>query len=227
MVALYGLQGGSIFKDPIPEGVYEEQQEITNSVKNLVRDAADDTLKIMMTHGAFHPEETTNYDSVEKADFLLTEVPYWQMCQDTKYPKIEDVKNWMESAIEKIVRDGMDDIEDRYGNRVEFDTELIRAEVTIKGINRFEPDNIEIELIMPTTVNSGDVIYFTAVSEAYKEITGIEEVPVHRTPEGAFFQFGYFQFGVPSFSTLGWALPEAEAEEGDRPARAGGGGGAG
>jgi len=77
-----------------------------------------------------------------------------------------------------------------------------------------------------TTVNSGDVVYFTAVSDAYKEITGIEEVPLHRTPEGAFFQYGYFHFGVPSFSTPGWALPEAEAEaeEGDRPARAGGGG---
>jgi hypothetical protein len=80
-----------------------------------------------------------------------------------------------------------------------------------------------------TTVNSEDVVYFTAASDAYKEITGIEEVPVHRTPEGAFFQYGYFHFGVPSFSTPGWTLPEAEAEEGaeeeDRPARAGGGGG--
>lgn len=63
-----------------------------------------------------------------------------------------------------------------------------------------------------TTVNNADLPYFNAVSEAYKEITGIEEVPVHRTPEGAFFQYGYFQFGVPSFSTPGWALPKAEAE---------------
>ena len=63
-----------------------------------------------------------------------------------------------------------------------------------------------------TTVASADLPYFNAVSEAYKEVTGIESVPVHRTPEGAFFQFGYFQYGVPSFSTPGWALPEAEAE---------------
>ncbi|MFH1762883.1 MAG: hypothetical protein ABIF09_01705, partial [Gemmatimonadota bacterium] len=52
-----------------------------------------------------------------------------------------------------------------------------------------------------------DQVYFTAVSEAFKRITGIENVPMHRTPEGAFFQYGYFQFGVPSFSTLGWGLP--------------------
>ncbi len=64
-----------------------------------------------------------------------------------------------------------------------------------------------------TTVNADDVVYFEAVSEAYKEITGIETVPVHREPEGAFFQFGYFQYGVPSFSTPGWSLPEGDAEE--------------
>jgi len=74
-----------------------------------------------------------------------------------------------------------------------------------------------------TTVNSGDLVYYTAASDAYKEITGINTVPFQRTPEGAFFQYSYFQFGVPSFSALGWAFPEAEAEGEDRPARAGGG----
>jgi hypothetical protein len=64
----------------------------------------------------------------------------------------------------------------------------------------------------PATIfNGSDVVYFSAVSDAYKEITGIENVPTHRQPEGAFFQYGYFHFGVPSFSTPGWSLPEAEA----------------
>ena len=72
-----------------------------------------------------------------------------------------------------------------------------------------------------TTVSNGDLVYFTAVSDAYKENTGISEVPVHRTPEGAFFQYGYFQYGVPSFSTPGWGLP-AQAPEGEGPGRPGG-----
>ncbi|MGD2121893.1 MAG: M14 family zinc carboxypeptidase, partial [Gemmatimonadota bacterium] len=67
-----------------------------------------------------------------------------------------------------------------------------------------------------TTVATGDLVYFNAVSDAYKEITGIEYVPVHRTPEGAFFQYGYYQYGIPSFSTPGWGLPAAGGE----PARA-------
>ena len=64
-----------------------------------------------------------------------------------------------------------------------------------------------------TTVNRADLKYFEAVSEAYREITGIEKVGINREPEGAFFQYGYYQFGVPSFSTQGWGLPQAPAEE--------------
>jgi hypothetical protein len=65
------------------------------------------------------------------------------------------------------------------------------------------------------TVATGDLVYFKAVSDAYKEITRIENVPVHRTPEGALFQYGYFQFGVPSFSTPGWGIPAGKAGAGD------------
>jgi len=63
-----------------------------------------------------------------------------------------------------------------------------------------------------TSVNRADLEYFKAVSEAYKEITGISAVGINREPEGALFQYGYYQFGVPSFSTQGWGLPAAEAE---------------
>jgi hypothetical protein len=77
-----------------------------------------------------------------------------------------------------------------------------------------------------TTVNRQDVQYFEAVSEAYGEITGITRVGINREAEGAFFQYGYFQFGVPSFSTQGWGLPEPESDEqGAGEGRGGRGGG--
>jgi hypothetical protein len=67
-----------------------------------------------------------------------------------------------------------------------------------------------------TTVHAGDVEYFKAVSDAYREITGIAKVGLNRKAEGAFFQYGYFQYGVPSFSTQGWGVPESrDAEEGE------------
>ena len=63
------------------------------------------------------------------------------------------------------------------------------------------------------TVNEGDLEYFSTVSEAYEEITGITEIGVNRRAEGAFLQVAYYQFGIPSFSTQGWGLPAMELEE--------------
>lgn len=57
-----------------------------------------------------------------------------------------------------------------------------------------------------TTVNKDDLAYFTKISKKYREITGIKNQPPVRTPAGAFFQYGYFQYGVPSFSTPGWGI---------------------
>lgn len=57
-----------------------------------------------------------------------------------------------------------------------------------------------------TTVNTSDLEYFNKASEKYKELTGIKTQPVVRNPEGAFFQYAYFQLGLPSFSTPGWGL---------------------
>lgn len=63
------------------------------------------------------------------------------------------------------------------------------------------------------TVNDQDLEYFSAVSEAYEEVTGITEIGVNRKAEGAFFQVGYYQMGIPSFSTQGWGLPAAESDD--------------
>jgi len=57
-----------------------------------------------------------------------------------------------------------------------------------------------------TTINTSDLEYFNKASEKYKELTGIKTQPVLRNPEGTFFQYTYFQLGVPSFCTPGWGL---------------------
>lgn len=78
-----------------------------------------------------------------------------------------------------------------------------------------------------TTVHRDDQVYFTAVSDAYREITGIETIGVNREAEGALFQWGYYQFGIPSFSTQGWGLPAPEAGEGTEAGSRRGNGGNG
>ena len=71
-----------------------------------------------------------------------------------------------------------------------------------------------------TVVNRSDIEFFSQVSKKYKEITGFEAQPPVRKPAGALFEYGYYQYGIPSFSTPGWAmdLPKdtAQAEAGQR-----------
>jgi hypothetical protein len=80
-------------------------------------------------------------------------------------------------------------------------------------------------------VNRDDLPYFTTVSEHYKEVTGLSAVPAIRKPAGAFFEYGYYQYGVPSFSTPGWAPTSgadssATAEAGSAPSAGSGARGA-
>ena len=62
-----------------------------------------------------------------------------------------------------------------------------------------------------TTIAAQDVEYFRTVSEKYRSLTGVRNAPATRAPAGAFFEWGYYQFGVPSFSTPGWGLATAAA----------------
>ena len=68
-----------------------------------------------------------------------------------------------------------------------------------------------------TTVAPTDVDYFRAVSDKYRQVTGIRSSPATRIPGGAFFEYGYYQFGVPSFSTPGWGIPAASGAPASAP----------
>lgn len=69
-----------------------------------------------------------------------------------------------------------------------------------------------------TTVATNDVEYFRTISDRYRQLTGIRSAPATRIPGGALFEYGYYQFGVPAFSTPGWGIGEAPAGAGARGA---------
>ncbi len=72
-----------------------------------------------------------------------------------------------------------------------------------------------------STINRSDIEYFRTVSEKYQEMTGLTETTATRTPRGAFFEYAYYQFGVPAFSTPGWGLPAPERRQERDSAEAG------
>ena len=137
IVAFYAIQSGIVVQNPVPEGVYKEQEAVSESIKGVIRDAADNTLRTMMTHGgyldSYIPGVTKTYEDVEHVDFLFMGVPFWQQCSRTRYPPIGKIEEWMGAAIEKIVLDGLDDIELTYGDRAEFERDEIEVSVDISG----------------------------------------------------------------------------------------------
>ncbi len=62
-----------------------------------------------------------------------------------------------------------------------------------------------------TSIESADIEVFRHVSDRYRDITGIRQLPPTRRAAGAFHEWAYFQFGVPGFSTPGAAISAAPA----------------
>ncbi len=73
-----------------------------------------------------------------------------------------------------------------------------------------------------TTVNAADIDYFKAASDKYIELTGIRQPLVVREPKGAFFEYAYYQFGVPAFSTPGFGTAPESPGQKRMPGMAGG-----
>lgn len=148
LVAYYAIRGGEIVPSPVPKGIYEEQKEVANTVNTMVRSAADLALEDMMAHGGYLEEDVPP----DSADFMLTKVPFWVRCDQADVPELPVVKARMENYIEDKVRDGLADVRMLYGDKAEFDASDIQANVDILGDDMFEPDSIEISLIMKTLV---------------------------------------------------------------------------
>jgi murein tripeptide amidase MpaA len=67
----------------------------------------------------------------------------------------------------------------------------------------------------PKSTNAQDKPLFEQVSEKYKEMTGIKNA-VSEKPAGSMLEWGYFQHGVPTFSSNLWSLRE---EQGTPPTK--------
>ncbi len=69
-----------------------------------------------------------------------------------------------------------------------------------------------------TSIESSDLEVFRHVSDRYRDITGIKQLPPTRRAAGAFHEWAYFQFGVPGFSTPGASISAAPASAPDKAA---------
>ncbi len=69
----------------------------------------------------------------------------------------------------------------------------------------------------PKNIAAGDVGLYRHIGERFKEITGLKKSP-SPSADGAFFAWAYAQFGVPSFATSLWTLPEPQEKKEEQAA---------
>jgi len=63
----------------------------------------------------------------------------------------------------------------------------------------------------PKKTEDNDLSLFKKVSEEYKEIVGIKST-ISEKPVGSMLEWGYFQYGVPTFSANLWSVREEKAD---------------
>jgi len=64
----------------------------------------------------------------------------------------------------------------------------------------------------PKNIDDKDTGFYSFISDRFKEITGLKSVP-SESVSGAFFDWVYAQFGVPSFTTPLWTRPESKGDD--------------
>jgi Zinc carboxypeptidase len=67
-----------------------------------------------------------------------------------------------------------------------------------------------------TSIENSDMEVFRHVSDRYRDISGIRQLPPTRRAAGAFHEWAYFQFGIPGFSTPGASISAAPASAPDK-----------
>jgi hypothetical protein len=70
----------------------------------------------------------------------------------------------------------------------------------------------------PTQVDAKDIYLYTFLSEKYKKLTGLKSLPKQAKASGTFSDYGYFDWGILSLTSSGWAIPEPLKEEADTTA---------
>lgn len=172
VAALYAFRGADILRSPVPEGVYDEQRQVAGSITGMIRDATDETLKGMMSHGGYLGDESLGfgtYHDVDTVKLLNVDVPFWQRCSTEMVPEMDDIEDWMAASIERMVRDGLDDIESIYGNRAEFTRPGLDVKVDVRGDVPLEPDMVVVTVSLPTKVRN-----YTMSSDLYPYVVEAE-----------------------------------------------------
>ena len=62
-------------------------------------------------------------------------------------------------------------------------------------------------------IDASDIYLYKFLSQKYRKIVGLKDLPFEPSREGTFADYGYFAWGVISLTTPGWSIPDSLDED--------------
>ncbi len=160
LIVLFSGIGSNFFASPIPSGVAEKQAAVSTMVLGVIKDGVDQTLRVMERHGGYLDDPSITgktWRDVANVQFMMTGVPYWQMCEnDYSLTKEEITKNF-ELSVAKHIKDNIGGMSELFGKNVSFDANSISVDANILGWNKGEVKRIDVSVNLPTRVDGYDM----------------------------------------------------------------------
>ncbi len=149
IVLFYGYLGGWFGDhEPLPPGVQQTQQLVTQSVTDAARDCVRDVLIEMENHGGYLPGD--NAPGI--VQYLGYDVALWQACDDDISPSKSDIKNKLEDAVKHCMDFAADDfIESFASQNVSFDKNGLLVNANILD------NSVEVYITLPTDVHGYEI----------------------------------------------------------------------
>lgn len=158
----------------IPTVINPQQQSLQDSLENLIRSGADDTLRVMGTHGGYAEPPA---DGVV---FLDKTVPYWQ---ENGVVNIPDVEATFEQELEDFVNAN----KDRFVSGLGGDIEVGEASVDAT----FLPSQITLQVNLPATLNGNPLpaTYNIEILSTMGEIVDFAESFTQKQTEERYLEY--------------------------------------
>jgi hypothetical protein len=127
VIAYYTYSTGTLFSQPVPQGVAQEQKLVIDTITTQGIAGADLAVKWVERQGGFITPDLSN-----SVLFNMMAVPYWEKCSDTSMkPSIIDIRNRIERAVKNYINNSLYYKTDWFGRNVSLDLSKMTVRANI------------------------------------------------------------------------------------------------
>lgn len=132
-------QAGLLGISPVPQEIAQQQKQVEESVQNLIRNGARETIRTMELQGGFLDPAPLS------AEFAQRDVAYWQQCGNTMYPSLDEIRMQLNEGIAASLNENKEELMASYAS---LDVAIGDADVSASILN----SKVDLTVTMPTSV---------------------------------------------------------------------------